>query len=59
MYGVDYFDYKNIPIDEVRQKLGIVPKSKDISSPGVWDKNGISSFQRENGDSRYQPPLEN
>ena len=59
MYGVDYFDYKNIPIDEVRQKLSIVPKTKDISSPGVWDPNGISSFQREHGDSRYQPPLGN
>jgi hypothetical protein len=57
MYGIDYFDYKDMPINEVRQELRIVPKSEEISSPGVWDTNGITEYQREHGDSKYQPPL--
>jgi hypothetical protein len=59
MYGIDYFDYKDMPIDEVRQKLRIVPKAEDVSSPGVWDPNGITSYQRDHGDPKYQPPLAN
>lgn len=59
MYGIDYFDYKDMPINEVRQKLGIPPKSGDVDSPGVWDQNGISNYQREHGDKKYQPPLGN
>lgn len=55
MYGVDYFNYKDLPIDEVRGILGIIPKSQDICSPGVWDPNGITSYQRAEGDPRYQP----
>jgi len=57
MYGIDYFDYKDMPINEVRIKLGIVPKSEDINSPGVWDQNGITNYQREHGNPKYQPPL--
>ena len=57
MYGIDYFEYKNMPIDEVRQHLGIAPKDKDINSPGVWHPDGITSYQREHGNSLYQPPL--
>jgi hypothetical protein len=41
----------------VRIKLGIVPKSEDINSPGVWDQNGITNYQREHGNPKYQPPL--
>ena len=40
MYGIDYFDYKDMPIDDVRQKLGIVAKANDIDSPGVWHPDG-------------------
>lgn len=57
MYGVDYFDYKDMPIDEVRKSLGIVPKSKELDSPGIWHPDGITSYQREHGNSMYQPPL--
>ena len=59
MYGIDYFDYKDMPIDEVRKTLGIVPKSSDLDSPGVWHPDGITSYQREHGDSKYQPSLSN
>ena len=57
MYGIDYFDYKDMLIDEVRLDLGIVPKANDILSPGVWDPNGITNHQRAAGDPRYQPQL--
>jgi len=57
IYGVDYFEYKDMQIDEVRQILGIVPKSEDVVSPGVWHPNGISIYQREHGDVNFQPPL--
>ena len=58
MYGIDYFDYKDMPIDDVRQKLGIIAKASDIDSPGVWDPDGITSYQREYGNALYQPQLE-
>ena len=57
MYGIDYFDYKDMPIDDVRQKLGIVAKASDIDSPGVWHPDGITSYQREHGNALYQPPV--
>ena len=57
MYGIDYFQYKNHPIDEVQKTLNIVPKDPEIKSPGVWHPNGITSYQREHGDPRYQPDL--
>ena len=57
MYGIDYFEYKNMPIDDVRQRLGIAPKDNDINSPGVWHPDGITSYQREHGNALYQPPL--
>ena len=56
MYGIDYFEYKDCQIDEVRAQLGIVNKDRDIESPGVWDPNGITSYQREHGNALYQPP---
>ena len=55
MYGIDYFEYKNMPIDDVRQRLGISPKDKDVNSPGVWHPDGITSYQREHGNPLYQP----
>ena len=57
MYGIDYFKYKNTQIDDVRKELGIVSKDKDIDSPGVWHPDGITSYQREHGNKKYQPPL--
>ena len=55
MYGIDYFEYKDFQIDEVREQLGIVNKDADIDSPGVWDPDGITSYQREHGNALYQP----
>jgi len=39
----------------VRTLLGIVPKASEISSPGVWHPEGITSYQREHGNPKYQP----
>lgn len=55
MYGIDYFEYKDMQIDDVRKELGIVNKDQDIDSPGVWHPDGITSYQREIGNKRYQP----
>ena len=57
MYGIDYFDYKDLQIELVRKKLDIVSKDKDINSPGVWHPEGITTFQREHGNVNYQPVL--
>jgi hypothetical protein len=57
MYGIDYFKYKDMDIENVRIKLGIVPKDNSIDSPGVWDALGITDYQRSIGDPTYQPPL--
>ena len=55
MYGIDYFKYKDIAIETVRNKLGIVEKSINISSPGVWHPDGITDYQRSIGNTQYQP----
>lgn len=57
MYGIDYFDYKDMLIDDVRRKLRIVPKGEEVNSPGVWDSNGITVSQRQHGNPNYQPPI--
>ena len=57
MYGIDYFVYKDRKIEDVRKELGIVPKDKDIESPGVWDPKGITEFQRSIGNKKYQPAI--
>ena len=57
MYGIDYFEYKDMPIEEVRNQLNIVKKDGDLDSPGVWHPNGITAYQREHGNKKYQPPL--
>ena len=56
MYGIDYFKYKNMNIDDVRTQLRIVSKDQDIDSPGVWHRDGITSYQRKHGNIRFQPP---
>ena len=57
MYGIDYFNYKDMPIDEVRRRLNIVEKDEELDSPGVWHPNGITTYQREHGNKKYQPPI--
>ena len=39
----------------VRLEIGIVPKDREIDSPGVWDPKGITDFQRSIGIAKYQP----
>jgi hypothetical protein len=55
MYGIDYFEYKDLQIESVREKLNIAPKDNQIDSPGVWNSKGITTFQRKQGDPKYQP----
>ena len=58
MTGIDYFKYVDLPIDKARAVLGIVPKSdeaKAAGSVGPWDSGGITAYQREVGDPRFQP----
>ena len=57
MYGIDYFDYKDLPIDEVRELMNIPVKDKKLHSPGVWHPEGITSYQREHGNPKFQPAL--
>lgn len=59
MYGIDYFKFKDRKIEDVRLEMGIVPKDKEIESPGVWDPKGITDFQRSIGIIKYQPALVN
>lgn len=57
--GVDYFELVDLPIEEARARLGIVPKSDAAvaaGSAGVFEPAGISDYQREHGDPRHQPP---
>jgi hypothetical protein len=57
MYGIDYFDYKDLPIDEVRELMNIPVKDRKLDSPGVWHPEGITSYQREHGNPKFQPAL--
>ena len=57
MYGIDYFKFKDQNIEEVRNILNVVPKDNIVNSPGVWHPDGITNYQREHGNSMYQPPL--
>ena len=57
MYGIDYFNYKDMPIDDVRRRLNIVEKDEELDSPGVWHPNGITTYQRVHGNKKYQPPI--
>jgi len=61
MYGIDYFSMKDLPLGQVKELLGILPKSADAiqaGSVGIMDPQGITSYQREHGDRNYQPPVE-
>ena len=55
MYGIDYFKYKDMAIETVREELGIVEKDSNLYSPGVWHPEGITDYQRSIGNIKYQP----
>ena len=57
MYGIDYFEYKDLPINDVRELMNIPAKDKSLDSPGVWHPEGITAYQREHGNPKYQPAL--
>lgn len=59
MTGIDYFRYIDLPIDDARAALDIVPKADEalaVGSVGPWDPAGITDYQRQAGDPRFQPP---
>jgi hypothetical protein len=46
MGGVDWFQYANDPIDDVRRKLGVLPKGTDALAAGslsAMDPNAVFS----------------
>jgi hypothetical protein len=50
LLAVDWFDYAERPIDDVRDELGVVAKSEralDSGSVGPWEHGGISPYQYE------------
>lgn len=58
IYGVDYFELVDLPLEEARARLDIVPKSPEAiaaGSVGIFDPMGFTQYQREHGDSAYQP----
>ncbi|MCL2451102.1 MAG: hypothetical protein FWD17_19320 [Polyangiaceae bacterium] len=49
---IDWFEYADLPVDEVRRRFGIRPKSQaalQSGSVGPWEPGGISPFQAEAG----------
>lgn len=54
LMAVDWFDFADRPVDEVRSQLGIVPKDAEAliaGSRGPWEAGGISPFQLHAGRS--------
>jgi hypothetical protein len=52
LMGVDFFRYAGVPVDSVREDLGIVAKSERAmaaGSVGPWERGGISPFQVKSG----------
>jgi hypothetical protein len=52
LLAVDWFDHAELPIDEVRAKLGIVPKDPravEAGSVTPWEAGGISPYQYQAG----------
>ena len=52
LLAVDWFAHAELPLDEVRAKLGIVPKAPravDAGSVTPWEAGGISPFQYQAG----------
>ncbi|MBY5162384.1 hypothetical protein [Salsipaludibacter albus] len=55
--AVDWFDYADLPLEEVRRRFGIPDKSDGAlaaGSVGPWHPDGISAFQRDAGDPILQ-----
>jgi hypothetical protein len=49
---LDWFELAPLPIEEVRARFGVVPKSEGAlaaGSVGPWEPGGISDFQRNAG----------
>jgi hypothetical protein len=54
LMAVDWFELADRPLDEVRDRLGVVPKDPDAvvaGSRGPWESGGISPFQFNAGQS--------
>jgi hypothetical protein len=52
LMGVDWFEYAELPVDDVRAEFGIEPKSDAAfaaGSVGPWQPGGISPFQLQAG----------
>jgi hypothetical protein len=61
LLGLDWFSYAYLPVEEVRERFQIPPKSAGAiaaGSVGTWDEAGFSAYQREHCDlsvlDRYQ-----
>lgn len=53
LLGVDWFAYADRPVEEVRERFRIVPKSEKAivaGSVGSWDQRGFSEYQLEHCD---------
>jgi hypothetical protein len=52
--AIDWFDYVDMPVEEVRRRFQIPAKSQkaiDAGSLGPWDPGGISEFQKAAGEA--------
>jgi hypothetical protein len=55
LMAVDWFEFADRPVDEVRQALGMLPKDAEAvaaGSHGPWEPGGISPFQVNAGRSQ-------
>jgi hypothetical protein len=53
--NLDWFTLADVPVEELRVRFGIVPKSEDAiaaGSVGPWEPGGISPFQFAHGQER-------
>ena len=51
---IDWFALADQPVEAVRERFGVVPKSPaalDAGSPGPWEPGGISPFQQRAGEA--------
>jgi hypothetical protein len=57
LLATDWFDYAERDVDDVREELGLLPKSEravGCGSVGPWEHGGISPFQYEQGQRAAQ-----
>lgn len=50
--AIDWFDYVDLPVEEVQRRFQVPPKSRkaiDAGSVGPWEPGGISEFQKAAG----------